>query len=299
MRQVDSLPNFIGIGAPKAGTTWLAKCLAEHPEVFMAGVKEVEFWKLPDAEQRLDDYRAVFRGSGGRKAVGEYSVRYLTLPGVPERIGKVLPRVKLVVSLRNPIDQVASHFWHLRRQNFKFVRSGAAPASLEEALLADPEALLQPARYAGHLARFSAVFPPGQIHVLLYEDIVSRPEQVLRELFAFLEVDPDFRPPSIHERGSAVRQGTSPRNATMDQIHHRLYDVLVRYAYNPLKRTVGSRRAALLKERLRARLVMEKAFMRQGYPPLTEQTRALLRGVFASDLTELSRLTGRDFSHWQ
>ena len=43
------LPNFIGIGAPKAGTTWLARCLGEHPQVCMAAVKETEFWKLADA----------------------------------------------------------------------------------------------------------------------------------------------------------------------------------------------------------------------------------------------------------
>jgi hypothetical protein len=52
------LPNFIGIGAPKAGTTWLAKCLGEHPDVFMAAVKETEFWKFADAEQRLAEYAA-------------------------------------------------------------------------------------------------------------------------------------------------------------------------------------------------------------------------------------------------
>src|SRR4051812_10446290 len=71
------LPNFIGIGAPKAGTTWLAKCLGEHPQVFMAAVKETEFWKLADAEHRLPEYATHFSTADGQRAVGEFSVRYL------------------------------------------------------------------------------------------------------------------------------------------------------------------------------------------------------------------------------
>src|SRR5712691_3777957 len=92
------LPNFIGIGAPKAGTTWLAKCLGEHPQVFMAAMKETEFWKLADAEQRLEEYAVHFKAADGARAVGEFSVRYLSLSGVPERIKHLLPQAKLIVS---------------------------------------------------------------------------------------------------------------------------------------------------------------------------------------------------------
>src|SRR6187401_2278229 len=144
------LPTFIGIGAPKAGTTWLANCLGEHPDVFMAAVKETEFWKFTDAEQRLDDYAAHFCGADGKRAIGEFSVRYLSLPGVPERIKRVLPNVKLIASLRSPVDQVYSNYWHLRRQIFNLPDSSQAPRSIEEALEIHSEFLLAPARYATH-----------------------------------------------------------------------------------------------------------------------------------------------------
>ena len=80
------LPNFVGIGAAKSGTTWLTRCLGEHPDIFMAPVKETEFWKFPDAEQRLDDYATYFKGVQNEGAIGEFSVRYLSFPGVPERL---------------------------------------------------------------------------------------------------------------------------------------------------------------------------------------------------------------------
>jgi hypothetical protein len=294
-----TLPNFIGIGAPKAGTTWLARCLGEHPDVFMAAMKETEFWKLADAEARLEEYAAHFRGAEGARVVGEYSVRYLSLPGVPERIKRVLPKVNLIVSLRNPLDQVYSNYWHLQRQNFNLPDPSKAPRSIEEAVLGHREFLLAPARYASHLSRWQAQFARDQWLVLLYDDIQRRPAEVLRRAYEFLEVDPDFQPPSLSEKGSAVRQGTSPRSETAARWHGAIYGRLVQGVYMPMKRMLGVRNAARIKETLRVRTVMERLFMRKGYPPMNAETRALLAREFAPEVEELARLTGLNFDSWK
>src|ERR1043166_6011740 len=102
------LPNYIGIGVPKAGTTWLAKCLGDHPEVFMAAVKEVDFFKYPDFTEKIPLYASHFAGSEGCKAIGEFTVRYFALPGVPQRVRQLLPNARLLLCLRNPVDQVVS-----------------------------------------------------------------------------------------------------------------------------------------------------------------------------------------------
>jgi hypothetical protein len=295
----SSLPNFIGIGAPKAGTTWLAACLGEHPDAFMAPIKETEFWKLTDAEHRLDEYARHFRGAEGKRAVGEFSVRYLSLPGVPQRLHRVLPKAKLLVSLRNPVEQVYSNYWHLQRQNFNLPDSSKAPRSLEEAIAKHREFLLGPARYAAHLSRWLSVFPRDQLLVLLYDDIQRTPADVLRSTFLFLELEPTFQPPSLYERGSAVRQGTSPRSEVAALWHRRVYSGLLNGAYTPLKRVLGTRRAAHLKELMRVRPVMERIFMRKGYPPMSDETRSLLAKEFAPEREELSRLTGISLDSWQ
>ena len=80
------LPNFIGIGAPKAGTTWLFKCLDEHPEVFVAAVKETSFFDYGTIEGRFAEYEAHFVGSEGYPAVGEVSTRYLSSHRAPARV---------------------------------------------------------------------------------------------------------------------------------------------------------------------------------------------------------------------
>ena len=293
------LPNFIGIGAPKAGTTWLAKCLGEHPDVFMAPVKETEFWKFADAEQRLAEYAAHFRGAEGKPAIGEFSVRYLTFPGVPERIRRVLPAVRLIVSLRNPIDQVYSNYWHLRRQNFNLPDSTQTPQSIEEALERHRDFLLTPARYAAHLARWREQFPSEQLLVILYDDIENRTADVLQRVFAFLGVDPSFQSPSMAAKGTAVRQGTSPRSEKAARWHAKVYAGLLRNIYTPMKQLLGTRNAARIKEALRVRPMMERFFMRKGYPPMSAATRALLAKEFAPEIAKLAQLTGLDLDTWK
>src|SRR5262249_17430062 len=151
----------------------------EHPEVFMAPIKETEFWKFKDAEQRLDDYAVHFQGADGKKAIGEFSVRYLSLADVPARIKRVLPEAKLIVSLRNPVDQIYSNYWHLQRQNFNMADSSQAPRSIVEALDKHRDFLTTPARYATHLARWLTIFPREQLLVILYDDIQQRPAEAI------------------------------------------------------------------------------------------------------------------------
>jgi hypothetical protein len=293
------LPNFIGIGAAKAGTTWLATCLGQHPQVFMATVKEIEFWKLSDAENRLDEYGAHFKGARNAKAIGEFSVRYLSFPGVPERLKRVLPETRLLVSLRNPIEQVYSNYWHLQRQNFGLHDPAAAPRSIDDAIRGYEDFLLGPARYATHLARWLDYFPREQFLILRFDDIQKQPREVLRETFTFLDVDPAFEPPSLTEKGSAMRHGTSPRSESAARLHGKIYGGLVRGIYTPMKKLFGTRNAMQLKDALRVRPLMERLFMRRGYPAMSPQTRTLLAEKLSPEIEELSRLTGMNFEPWK
>src|SRR5262249_859152 len=157
------------------------------------------------------EYAAYFKDAENERAIGEFSVRYLSFPGVPERLKHSLPDVRLLASLRNPIDQVYSNYWHLQRQNFNLHDPAQAPRSVEEALEKHRDFLCAPARYANHLSRWLAQFPREQLKIVLFDEIEARPAEVLRSLFAFLDVDPTFEAPSLAETGSDVRRGTSPR----------------------------------------------------------------------------------------
>ncbi|HVW37520.1 MAG TPA: sulfotransferase domain-containing protein, partial [Pirellulales bacterium] len=154
------------------------------------------------------------------------------------------------------------------------------------------------ARYYGHLQRWLTFFDRSQLLILFYDDLRSEPARILREVYSFLDVDPEFVAPSTHETGTAVRRGVSPRSSRSGRLHAVFYHRLNWYLYRPLKRLLGVRRAAHLKDLLRVRQSLEAVFFRQGYPAMRPETRALLAERFASEIRSLEDLTGRDLSHW-
>jgi hypothetical protein len=293
------LPNFLGIGAPKAGTTWLARCLAEHPQVFMAEMKEVCFLDHGSIEGRLHEYEAHFADAEGKAAVGEFTTRYLASDRPPARIKALLPGVRLIASLRNPIDQVYSHYWHLLRQNFHGWCGDDLPKTFEQALDRLGDRLTAQALYHDHLRRWLTFFDRDQLLICFYDDIAARPDRVVREVYSFLGVDPDFVPASLRERSSDTRRGVSPRNEFLGRFYSRVYDGLNRRVYRPLKSRLGVARASRVKDALRARQVMELLFFRKAYPSMDPRTRAALAERFRDDIAGLEDLTGRDLRHWK
>src|SRR3989344_7184694 len=104
------LPNFLIIGATKAGTTSLHHYLGQHPDIFVAPTKETNFFAQESAlcftgrtVSLPEEYAAQFAAATTQKAIGESSPAYLAVPLAPERIARMLPHAKLIVILRNPI----------------------------------------------------------------------------------------------------------------------------------------------------------------------------------------------------
>ena len=300
MQKARILPNFIGIGAPKSGTTWLFKCLQEHPEVYIPSAKELNFLNYLTIDGRWGEYEQYFADvtPGQYKAIGEISTRYLDSPRAPQRVKEYIPEARLFVSLRNPIDQVYSYYWHLSSQNFHQWDSSKIPQSFEQALEEYKEKLLPPASYYEHIKNWLSYFDNSQLHIILFDDISSDPHNVFRELCKFLQIDSSFVPPSIQTRNASVRAGVSPKNAASKQTHKVVYDFLNKQVYHKMKDAIGVQNAVKLKDTLNVRYLMEKAFFRSGYPPMQASTRQQLQRYFASDIQGLEGLIGRSLQHW-
>jgi hypothetical protein len=131
-----TLPAFIIIGAQKAGTTSLYKYLRQHPNIVPALKKEVKFFDC-NYDLGLDWYRSHFpyhSKLNGQKMTGEASPHYLFHPLAARRIANVLPEVKLIALLRNPVERAYSHY----QLN---VRRGREPLSFEQAIDKEEERL--------------------------------------------------------------------------------------------------------------------------------------------------------------
>ncbi len=121
-----TLPDFIVVGAAKAGTTALYWYLADHPQVFMSRVKETNYFAYGLGEgghllygdpelhhfpiRTIDAYERSFEGAGDARAVGEASPIYLECPQSAGRIRDTIPDARIICGLRDPVDRAYSDY---------------------------------------------------------------------------------------------------------------------------------------------------------------------------------------------
>ena len=290
------LPNFLIIGAGRSGTTTLYRYLQHHPQVFMSAVKEPGYFAYPGgkphyvgpgdavAAERLFTSRAayetLFEGGTKESAVGEASTVYLHAPSAPEQILRYIPQAKLVAILRNPIDRGYSSFLMNRQRGHEGLSNYIDAVEAEEARLAAGWSLLFGYRRNGlyweHLSRYLVRFPRPNIKVYLFEDLRDRPLWLLQDLFAFLEVDPQFRP-AISRRHNASATSVLP---LIDKLVHR---------ESTLRRVMPRQGRALF------RAVWAATSRR---PSLSLKARETLLEYYRSDLMNLERMLEIDLSQW-
>ena len=271
------LPNFLVIGAMKAGTTSLHRYLREHPQVFMPEEKELHFFV---AERRWGRgrswYEAQFAGAGDAIAVGEASPTYTMYPeftGVPDRIEALLPEARLVYAVRHPIERMRSHYLHE-------VEKGRERAPIGRALLTDPR-YLNASRYAMQLEQYLACFPAEQILVITAEQLRRDRTATVGRVLAFLGVDPDW-----------------PDSRLLDAEFHRTSSKRVR---RPLAeaalRVPGARAVTRLAPRPVRRLASRRVDAgRNGAIP--EALEARLRAELRDDVGRLRTHLGDGFDGW-
>ncbi len=180
------LPNFLLIGAMKAGTTSLYHYLQGHPQIFVPQYKAPEFFVAESNLRRgVDWYRRQFAGAGPDVvALGEASNAYAKYPkfaGVPQRIAAHIPAVRLIYIVRDPIARIRSHY------QTRFAE-GIEKAPFEEAVFTNP-IYLDYSRYALQIEQYRQHFPPEQLLVITAEDLRNDRRATVQKVYAFLGVD--------------------------------------------------------------------------------------------------------------
>jgi hypothetical protein len=194
------LPSFLVIGAMKAGTTTLWWYLREHPDVFMATPKELNFFN-DHWHRGVGWYERLFTRAGAAQARGEASVRYTSWPDDPEcpsRIASVVPDARLLYVVREPVARMRSHYLHE-------VAALRERRPVEQALVENP-IYLDRSRYATQLERYLDHFPREQLLVVRAEDLFRDPSLVLPRVWGFIGVDPSFQPADPGRRDNETAQ---------------------------------------------------------------------------------------------
>lgn len=198
------LPDFLILGAQKAGTTALYAYLRWHPQITGPSFKEVSFFDRHYA--RGERWYRAHLPVRHRGLVGEASPSYLFHPLAPERVARMLPDARLIALLRNPVDRAFSHYQHevaLGREQLSFEDALAREQERMEGelehMLRDPVYFSHAwwnytyaarGRYADQLERWFAAVSREQLLVLLTDDLAADTAGTYRRVLDFLGVDP-------------------------------------------------------------------------------------------------------------
>jgi hypothetical protein len=231
--EVGALPDFVIIGAQKCGTTAFYRLLTRHPLVEPAAVRELHYFDRPDRfDKGTEWYRRCFpppRWKNGRRSItGEKTPYYLFHPDVPKRMAEVVPRARLIVLLRNPVDRAYSQYHH----NMSMMRAShrAKFEAFEEAVEKQNSSYLPKGIYVDQLLRWSEYFSKDQMLVLKSEDYFKHTTQTLRAVQDFLDLpyrQLKLPPRETSDRYPPMDPATRRRLETYFEPHNqRLYEYL-------------------------------------------------------------------------
>jgi hypothetical protein len=193
-RKVERV-DFIVAGVQKAGTTAIHDFLAQHPQVALLRDQALHFFDKEENFAGQPDYR-ILHGNfdpGWRwRTAGEVTADYLYYPRALERIAAYNPKVKIIISLRNPTERAFSQ-WNMRREK------NQEPLEFVDALKRDQEiglaknprgnAYIARSLYAPQLEKAFALFPREQVFVLKYETFRGDPSPIVDRIFDLIGVD--------------------------------------------------------------------------------------------------------------
>ncbi|HXO24787.1 MAG TPA: sulfotransferase [Streptosporangiaceae bacterium] len=298
------MPDFLVIGAPKAGTTALHAALSEHPALYMSAIKEPKFF-LTDGPPptkggpgdaltyrehvwRRADYEALFAQAPAGTLRGESTPLYLYDPAAMRRIRDTLPDARLIVIVRDPVERAHSNWTHLWSAGLEPVADFVRACDEEERRIAAGWASFwhytRLGRYGEQLQYLFTLFPREQVLVLRYRRLVDEPAQTLDQICAFLGVP------------TGVLTHMPRHNVTSHPeltLAHRTVSLAQRAGS-----AVGSRVPGLTAATLTGPLErFLQRHSRERQPLGWEQRRELLPR-FEPDIALLERVLGEDFGDW-
>jgi hypothetical protein len=186
--QEQLLPNFLGIGAVKAGTTWLYQNLYQHNQLYLPATKPV-FYFDRHRNRPIESYSAIFR-PGADRIRGEFTASYSVLPAETiEYIRRLMPDLKLIFLMREP----KARAWSEARMEFSVVR-GLGDAKISDAEYCTficSDTCRSRGDYRGILTNWMRAFPRDRIFVGLTDDVRERPKLLFRQVLSFLGVSSD------------------------------------------------------------------------------------------------------------
>ena len=290
--------RFIGVGAVKSGSSWMASLLGQHPEVAMSSRKEVSYFNrfnlngTPNYSSSFDfSYYKKF-WSNNNKIKGEVSPQYLFDMHAPLSIKKMFPNTHILIMLRNPSEVVYSHFLYEKLFN----RSIKPNLSLEKAIQANSY-LLETASFSDQVERYLSVFGENKVHIYLMEEALKDPSIFSKKLYSDIDlVDVDFKPSynSVNQ-SKKVRSNLIFSLLTIPSLIKKIIEGSRGNCFvDKIKQTRFYINLVNARDR-----ILDKNISLVKKPKMSLEESKLLESYFKKDIENLETLLDRDLSEWK
>jgi len=296
-----TLPNFLIIGAAKAGTTSLYNYLEQHPDVFMSPDKEPRFFAFEGDTSgqytytELSKYETLFKDVKSEKAIGEASTYYLFSDTAPASIKKHIPDVKLIAILRNPIDRAYSQYVYWKREGKEKENTFEDVVKKEKDLIASGSKgeYLSRGMYSNQLENYFKLFEKDQIKTFKFETLCKKPKDMAREVFEFLNIDDSFEV----DFSKTFNVSTAPQSGVkqfiysfvvgQNRINTLLNKMLPDFVYWKIVVPFARKFAGMLRSK-----------KKDTIEPLDSVTRKDLIEFYKEDILRTQEMLGYDLSSW-
>ena len=296
---IGNLPNLIVIGAMKCGTTSLHSYLNIHPEISMSRQKELNFFiETKNWHKGIEWYKSNFTGEA--KIYGESSPNYTKRhiwKNIPEKIYSVIPKTKLIYVVRDPIERIISHYIHTYSE-------GTEDNSIEEALnKIEGNNYVESSKYFFQIEPYLEFFSNSSILVISSEKLLNHPQETMKKVFQFLEVDTDFKL-EIKTVTEALTVGF-PLNMFKSQFNTKKHqsfgkrrmklstdNLIVKNISTITKRLPGKVRSYT------EQIVYQPFSEKIKRPKISNELRQEILDYLTEDIIKLKKMTGYSFEEW-
>ena len=313
----NAQPNFFIVGAAKSGTTSLYAYLNQHPEVYMSPIKEPNYFasdidqgaireevkariKMLNVDEYIkgdmnktmhrafitsfDQYLALFRFAKNEKAIGEASASYLFSKTAATNIFQYNSKAKIIVVLRQPVERAYSHYLMDQRMaltNYSFEDALSEEKKHPVRNWGATSLYLELGLYSEQVKRYVDLFPPQQILIILNEDLRQSTEAIMKKVYTFLNVNPNFKLSVAQDFNTAA----VPRNPIVRKL----------ITVNTFR--VKIRRA--LKHSFLKGIIKNLLFTKPEKGEMLSETKKQLQNFYDEDIKLLEQLIDKDLSSWK
>jgi len=272
-------PNFLFIGADRCGSKSLHNFFLQHPDCYVPPIADPYFFDK-NYHRGLEWYYNLFENApASAQAIGEFSHDYIHSPEAAERIARDLPDVKILATLRDPIERTFSSY-------ASAYSAGVIRTPFEQALKEVPM-LIENSLYADKLVCYYNHFERDRIKVLFFDDLSSDPAGFANEAFKFLglrfveEID-------YGQRMSVLSKSRFPLSGWASK-----------QGANVLRKLGWVNMLGYLKRNQFVRGLFYRPYEQQDKPRIAPETREQLLEIFNPQINRLEKILGRDLSHWR